>query len=430
MRHFGRLARRHLSLVKRSSASRRIESERRGSLSSEKDLRLKEKPELGREQRQTSRVGHDSYSLFQGASFPLWLETRLQVLEQTEQDVRYKAFLRNLSAVLKEPSIWSQLREERSTASKSFAAIPKPVEKATPLSLLKRLKDAFATNGAKAVNAQLQYTYNGILAGRVGVNIDKEISDSLLDFRFPGEWYPRARELQRVIHLHVGPTNSGKTYHALKALEQAESGLYAGPLRLLAHEVYNRMNASGKGCNLVTGDEQILSDGGRARISSCTVEMVPLNEMLDVAVIDEIQMIGDEHRGWAWTQALLGVRAKEIHLCGEERALPLVRDLVASIGDKLEVHTYSRLSPLRTMSTSLHGNLENLQKGDCVVVFSRVRIHAMKARIELLTGRRVAIVYGGLPPEVRSQQASLFNDPNNDYDYLVASDAIGMGLNL
>ena len=125
-----------------------------------------------------------------------------------------------------------------------------------------------------------------------------------------------------------------------------------------------------------------------------------------------------------------GVKAKELHLCGEARTVPLIRALAASMGDKLEVHTYKRLSPLRTMSTSLKGDLSQLRKGDCIVVFSVVGIHAMKSQVEEKTGKRVAIVYGSLPPEIRAQQAALFNDPNNDYDILVASDAIGMGLNL
>ena len=110
--------------------------------------------------------------------------------------------------------------------------------------------------------------------------------------------------------------------------------------------------------------------------------------------------------------------------------MPLIRELAASMGDELEVHTYKRLTPLETMPTSLRRRLYNLRKGDCVVVFSRVGIHAMKKEIENVTQKRVAVVYGSLPPEIRAQQARLFNDPDNDYDILVASDAIGMGLNL
>ena len=110
--------------------------------------------------------------------------------------------------------------------------------------------------------------------------------------------------------------------------------------------------------------------------------------------------------------------------------MPLIRELAAAMGDKLEIHHYERLSPLKTMTTSLHGQLDTLRKGDCVVVFSRLGIHALRKEIERTTKKRVAVVYGSLPPDTRAQQAKLFNDPNNDYDILVASDAIGMGLNL
>jgi ATP-dependent RNA helicase SUPV3L1/SUV3 len=111
--------------------------------------------------------------------------------------------------------------------------------------------------------------------------------------------------------------------------------------------------------------------------------------------------------------------------------VPLIRELCALVGDKLVVHEYERLSPLRAMNRSLAGNLaKNLQKGDCVVSFSVLGIHALRRTIEEQTGKKCAIVYGSLPPETRAQQARLFNDPDNDYDFLVASNAIGMGLNL
>jgi ATP-dependent RNA helicase SUPV3L1/SUV3 len=230
--------------------------------------------------------------------------------------------------------------------------------------------------------------------------------------------------------MHVGPTNSGKTYHALKRLEEAKSGIYLGPLRLLAHEVYTRLNAKGKPCALVTGEEQRMPESEAATMYSCTVEMAPLNTKFEVAVIDEIQMINHEERGWAWTQAFLGLQASEIHLCGEARTVPLMRELCALVGDKVHVHEYERLTPLQVATKSLRGQLNLLEKGDCVVAFTVIGIHTLRREIEKRTGKKCAIVYGSLPPETRAQQARLFNDPENDYDYLVASDAIGMGLNL
>ena len=302
----------------------------------------------------------------------------------------------------------------------------------TPPAMLEQLREATIRNGQEGLDAQLLLYLRGFIANYRFTISDIKNQARVADLRYPSEWFPATRAVQRTIHLHVGPTNSGKTYHALKRLEQAETGIYAGPLRLLAHEVYSRLNAKGKPCSLITGDEQIMTERplGKPPMISCTVEMVPLNADVEVAVVDEIQMIGQSDRGWAWTQAVLGLKARELHLCGEERATSIVQELAAATGDKLEIHRYERLSPLRCMSESLEGNLRSLRKGDCVVVFSRLTLHALKKRIENLTGKRVAVVYGSLPPEIRAQQARLFNDPDNDYDFLVATDAIGMGLNL
>ena len=253
---------------------------------------------------------------------------------------------------------------------------------------------------------------------------------NIADFRYPTEWYPAARALQRKIHLHVGPTNSGKTYHALKRLEEAKTGLYAGPLRLLAHEVYSRLNAKGRVCALITGEERRIPDNYGGQMSSCTVEMVPLGTLVEVAVIDEIQMMADEGRGWAWTQAFLGVQAQEVHLCGEVRTIEIIEKLCKLMGEELIIHNYERLTPLECMGKSFGNKFDKLQKGDAIIVFSRVGIHAMKKQVEAETGKRCAVIYGSLPPETRAQQAALFNDQDNDYDYLVASDAVGMGLNL
>ena len=367
-----------------------------------------------------------------GNAFLPWLESRIGLLlRQPKKDPRFSVYLQNLLSLIQDDSIRSELEGGKNLRLNTEQAQAwRPKEKSRPLGLLRSLKVAFLMRGPKAVDEQIEYTFNGILATRENIRMEYDDQEKLLDLRYPAEWYPVARQAQRDIHLHIGPTNSGKTYHALKALEASRSGIYAGPLRLLAHEVYSRLNSMGKSCDLSTGDEQIQNQNEDTTMTACTVEMAPLGAEFDVGVIDEIQMIGDGSRGWAWTQALLGLKARELHLCGEARTLPLIREIVASIGDKLHVHTYERLTPLQTMTSSLHGSLRNLRKGDCVVCFSRIGIHAIKSQIELATQRRVAIVYGSLPPEIRAQQASLFNDPDNDYDFLVASDAIGMGLNL
>ncbi|CZT07392.1 related to ATP dependent RNA helicase [Rhynchosporium agropyri] len=295
--------------------------------------------------------------------------------------------------------------------------------------LFYKMRQVFVAGGVHGLTDAMKYAFFSEIATTNFTPHHRANQEKLADLRYPLEWYPATRALQRTVHLHIGPTNSGKTYQALQRLEAAESGIYAGPLRLLAHEVYTRLNANGKACALITGEERRIPENYDKVMNSCTVEMVPLNAKVDVAVIDEIQMMGDTERGWAWTQAFLGVQAKEVHLCGEVRTRKIITELCAAMGDKLVVHEYERLSPLKTQKNSL-GRLENLEKGDAIILFSRVAIHAMRSEVERITGKRCAVVYGSLPPETRAQQAALFNDPNNDYDFLVASDAVGMGLNL
>lgn len=301
----------------------------------------------------------------------------------------------------------------------------------SPLRQLKStLQKAYIKDGVRALRLELEYLlYAEELTYRYSSpNLDEQ--KKLTDIRHPADWYPHARAMQRTIHLHVGPTNSGKTYTALQRLQNSKKGFYAGPLRLLAQEVYHRFKSNGTPCSLITGDEVKIPEDQEPTVMSNTVEMVDMGDQYDVGVIDEIQMLGDPQRGWAWTRAVLGAQASELHLCGEARVVPLIRDIAAITGDKLEVHRYERLNPLEVAPRSLKGDLKGLQKGDCIVSFSRVAIHALKSDIEKVTGRRAAIVYGSLPAEIRTQQAGLFNDPDNDYDFLVASDAIGMGLNL
>ncbi|KAF7860410.1 hypothetical protein EAF04_008536 [Stromatinia cepivora] len=308
-----------------------------------------------------------------------------------------------------------------------------------------KFKDAYIARDVKGLEDEMRHSFTNFTLSSKFSKEELTNHQRLADFRYPIEWFPATRAMQRTFHLHVGPTNSGKTYHALQKLEAANSGIYAGPLRLLAHEVYTRLNAKGKPCSLITGEERRIPDGGKDLMKSCTVEMVPLNTKVDIAVIDEIQMIGDDERGWAWTQAVLGVQAKEVHLCGEVRTTDLIKKLCAIMGDKLVIHNYERLGKLQVMSKSLSaknherdglpekdgGPVSKLEKGDAIILFSRMRIHAMKNAIEAKhKGKRCAIVYGSLPPETRALQAALFNDPDNNYDFLVASNAIGMGLNL
>ncbi|KAL8486446.1 hypothetical protein ACS0TY_023218 [Phlomoides rotata] len=248
------------------------------------------------------------------------------------------------------------------------------------------------------------------------------------DLTRPHTWYPVARRKKRKVTLHVGPTNSGKTYHALKQLELSSSGIYCGPLRLLAWEIAHRMNKANVPCDLITGQEREKIDG--AKHKAVTVEMADVTSDYSCAVVDEIQMLGCKTRGFSFTRALLGISADELHLCGDAAAVPLIKEILKVTDDVVEVQYYERLSPLVPLEVPL-GSFSKIRTGDCIVTFSRYEIYKIKRQIE--SGKKqqlCSVVYGSLPPETRSRQAIMFNDENSDFDVLVASDAIGMGLNL
>ena len=254
-----------------------------------------------------------------------------------------------------------------------------------------------------------------------------EVPERLANLCNPHLWYPLARQMKRKVILHVGPTNSGKTHAGLVALKKAASGVYCGPLRLLAQEIYEKFQVEGVPINLLTGQLRHLEE--ESTHLSCTVEMAPTDTLYHCAVIDEIQMISDPDRGWAWTRVLLGIPAREIHLCGNETVIDVIKEIVNACGDELEIKEYTRLSPLKVPQEPLE-TIYDLKRGDCIITFSRSKIFAIKNQIERELKQKCCVVYGRLPPETRSQQAKLFNEPENDYPFLVATDAIGMGLNL
>ncbi|PKI52424.1 ATP-dependent RNA helicase SUV3, mitochondrial-like isoform X1 [Punica granatum] len=247
------------------------------------------------------------------------------------------------------------------------------------------------------------------------------------DLTCPHKWYPAARRKNRKVILHVGPTNSGKTHGALKQLESSASGIYCGPLRLLAWEVAKRLNKAKVPCDLITGQEREEIEG--AKHKSVTVEMADVSSEYQCAIIDEIQMLGCLTRGYSFTRALLGIAADELHLCGDAAAVPLVQEILNVTGDVVEVQYYERLSPLVPLKVPL-GPFKNIRTGDCIVTFSRYEIYKLKRYIENGGKHLCSVVYGSLPPETRTRQATMFNDANSESDVLVASDAIGMGLNL
>ncbi len=256
----------------------------------------------------------------------------------------------------------------------------------------------------------------------------KEISyidtiEEKLNLSLYEESFPLARNLGRKFKIFIGPTNSGKTYNALNALAEANKGVYLGPLRLMAHEGKDSLTERGVVTNLITGEERVEIVG--ATHNSSTIEMCSMNNIVDVAVIDEIQMIADENRGWAWSQALIGVPAKEVILVGSEEALPYVLPILEHLKEEYEIVRFERKNELKQISHL--PKLRQLKPGDCIVVFSRKNALEMKNAVEA-AGHKCSVIYGNLSPEVRKKEAAKFKEGENQI--LIATDAIGMGLNL
>jgi ATP-dependent RNA helicase SUPV3L1/SUV3 len=232
-----------------------------------------------------------------------------------------------------------------------------------------------------------------------------------------------ARRLNRRIVFHMGPTNSGKTYAALEALTKAPTGTYLAPLRLLALENYEALRERGLRAGMVTGEE-ILGEPDPSHTAR-TIETADLRRPVDVAVIDEIQMLSDPDRGWAWTNALFGIPARTVIVCGSDDALSHVRRAAEAAGESLDVVTFVRKTPLVALDEPVP--LDSVQPGDAVVAFSRRAVHEIRETL-VAAGRGVATIYGALSPEVRRAEAQRFRD--REAEVLVTTDAIGMGLNL
>ncbi len=244
--------------------------------------------------------------------------------------------------------------------------------------------------------------------------------------------FSAARHLKRHHHFYLGPTNSGKTYQALIALEQAKSGVYLAPLRLLAMEIRDRLVAAGVPCNLITGEERVLMAG--AQHTASTIEMMNPSKTVEVAIIDEIQMLQDEDRGSAWTAALVGVPAKQVFICGSTAVTAPCIAAIEAMDESYEITYLERKTPLVLENESLCGKRYSrqkikpkLQKGDAIIAFSRKDVLTFSARFRQW-GFTVASIYGALSPEVRRTESTRFCD--GAADILVATDAIGMGLNL
>lgn len=239
----------------------------------------------------------------------------------------------------------------------------------------------------------------------------------------PKDEYKLARNIKRRVIVHLGETNTGKTYNAVERLKLAKNGVYLSPLRILALENYEKLNNENIVCNLLTGEEEIIKEG--ATHTSCTIEKLNIKKEYDIAIIDEIQMIDDPQRGDAWTRALLGLRCEEIHLCGALNAKEVVEKILKDCKDEFEFKEYKRSIPLVVEDKNF--SYKEAEEGDAIVVFSKKKVLQIAEQYSS-EGIKVSIIYGDLPPEVRRKQYDMFINKENKV--LITTDAIGMGVNL
>jgi ATP-dependent RNA helicase SUPV3L1/SUV3 len=244
------------------------------------------------------------------------------------------------------------------------------------------------------------------------------------DYADVASYYPLARSMDRKLVLYVGPTNSGKTWRAMNDLAQGETGAYLAPLRLLALEGQEELEKRGRITSYITGEERDIRP--EAKFTSSTIEMMDFETPRDGVVIDEVQLLADERRGWAWLAAFLGAPAKRVIMTGSPDCIEIVKWLADYLKEPLEIVECQRYNELHVASSPLR--IKDLAPGTAVVCFSRREVLRLKELIEATTKHRVAVVYGNLSPQVRREEARRFRD--GESDVLVATDAIAMGLNL
>lgn len=256
---------------------------------------------------------------------------------------------------------------------------------------------------------------------------------------------------KRIFDCYLGNTNSGKTYTALEKVKQVLKDnpnaniAYLAPLRLLALEIYEKLNSENIPCSLMTGEEEIIIPN--AQIKSCTIEMLNENEYYDLIIVDEYQMYCDPQRGSAWYKTFINADCNHFILIGAENALFGLVYLMNKLSGNnpvqseskfvnvfnknilpfepaFKIHYFKRICPI-----SYHQSIElkNFQSGDCLVTFSKNKVLQYADLLKEL-GYKVSILYGDLPLETRIAQSDNFK--NGLTDVLVSTDVIGMGLNL
>lgn len=234
--------------------------------------------------------------------------------------------------------------------------------------------------------------------------------------------YPLARELNRKLYFFVGPTNSGKTYKAMQELQDADCGIYLAPLRLLALENYEYLKSCEVPVSLITGEEEKIDE--EAGHVCQTIEMINFNFDVDICVIDEVQMLEDSDRGWAWVNAIVGAPSKKVIMTGSVNALSAIKQIASYLQEDLEVVKFQRKNPLSLLEDVTP--LEEVTKKTALIAFSRSEVLRLKDKLS--KNHKVSVIYGNLSPEVRKEEARRFRE--GESEVLIATDAIAMGLNL
>lgn len=272
-------------------------------------------------------------------------------------------------------------------------------------------------------NPYLQKKHERLLEKKRKKERETENANLFLRQFSPEDILKEGRKIPRRFVLHVGPTNSGKTYAALQDLKQAGAGAYLGPLRLLALEVYETLNGEEIPCTLLTGEEYIFTPN--SVITSSTIELCDFSKHYETVVIDEAQMLSDPMRGQHWFKAICLVDADLVDICLAPEALPIIKKIIKELNSEYVVINHERLVPLK-FSGKFNG-IEDIRSGDALITFSRKSVLQLA---DVLNENKIkaSVIYGALPPASRREEVRRFSQ--KETDVVVATDAIGMGISL
>ena len=219
----------------------------------------------------------------------------------------------------------------------------------------------------------------------------------------------------------LGPTNTGKTHLAIETMLEFETGIIGFPLRLLAREVYDKViqKVNISKVALITGEEKIIP--ANAKYYLCTVESMPLNKIVEFVAVDEIKMCNDSERGHIFTDRLLNFRGEKLTIF---LGSSTIKNIINSLEEKIEFVFKDRYSKL---TYGGYKKISRLDRKSAIIAFSTEDVYAIAELVRRQKGGS-AIIMGSLSPKTRNSQVQLYQ--SGDVDYLVATDAIGMGINM